>query len=199
MNIPEGQKGGVGRDAALRKEKQKSIKYACGVWIIYIIAAVVAAAAQFLNMQIAMVLVVIGVAGFLLILKLAADLSKLKDLQGVGQYQYDQIKQIAAEKEWMTLLVDVFIMKKNEQMTLWLTVVTGGNVYMYVPEQNLSSEEIEAEVAGLIGDENGKRRIYAYENFDEYEDMIRMLAANKPMKKEDDSKQVCEGILRDAR
>lgn len=192
------EKGAHGRAQFLYDEKRKVFNMARGAAILYAAGVMAAMFAKIaITQSIWSFLGLIGAILLAVAVKASMNAAKLKALKDVGQYEYEKIKAVTDEKEWMTLLADLFMKTADGDMTLWLTVVTGGNIYMYVPEQTMKSDEIEAAVIAMINDPQ-KRRIYAYESFDEFEDMIMMLAANRPMKKEDDSKEICDLLLKQA-
>lgn len=188
-------KGSRGRAEILRKAEQDFFRNACGFLVFCILAAGLITVKK-AQAQPILLLVWVFPAIFLVpVIKSSKALKALKTLQDVGNYEYEKLAESISEKEWLTLLTDLFIKTPKGYMTLWLTVIAGGNIYMYVPTQAMNKEEIEETVKNLISEKTETRRIYAYDSFDDFEDMIMMLAANKPMKKEDDSQKVCEQLL----
>lgn len=192
------EKGCRGRAEILRKAEQGFFRNACGFLVFCILAAGAITVKKAQTQPILLLVWILAAIFVIPVIQSSKARKVLMTLQDVGNYEYEKIREITSEKEWLTLLADLFIKTPKGYMTLWLTVIAGGNIYMYVPAQAMNTEEIEENVQAFIAEKAEKRRIYAYDSFDDFEDMIMMLAANRPMKKDDDSELVCKQLLKQA-
>lgn len=81
----------------------------------------------------------------------------------------------------MVLAADMVLASESGHMVLNMLVICNGNIYGYAPKQKKSREAIEAYLTNILmeADITHKKPV-VHENFEEFEEMIMMLAANEP-------------------
>lgn len=97
------------------------------------------------------------------------------------QDEYEKIAALTQGKKWMVLAADMVLASESGHMVLNMLVICNGNIYGYAPKQKKSREAIEAYLTNILmeADITHKKPV-VHENFEEFEEMIMMLAANEP-------------------
>ncbi len=95
--------------------------------------------------------------------------------------EYEKIAALTEGKPWMVLAADMVLASESGHMVLNMLVICNGNIYGYAPKQKKSREAIEAYLTNLLmeADITHKKPV-VHESFEEFEEMVMMLAANEP-------------------
>lgn len=97
------------------------------------------------------------------------------------QDEYEKIAALTEGKTWMILAADMVLASESGHMVLNMLVICNGNIYGYAPKQKKSREAIEAYLANLLMETDiSHKRPVVHESFEEFEEMVMMLAANEP-------------------
>ncbi len=97
------------------------------------------------------------------------------------QDEYEKIAALTEGKTWMVLAADMVLASESGHMVLNMLVICNGNIYGYAPKQKKSREAIEAYLANLLLETDiSHKRPVVHESFEEFEEMVMMLAANEP-------------------
>lgn len=100
--------------------------------------------------------------------------------------EYTKISEIVKGKLFIVLLSDLVLSSTKGEMMLNMAVIYNNNIYGYAPKQQHSVEEIEELLTELLTEENiSSKKPVVHENFDEFEEMILMLASNEPSSAQD--------------
>ena len=110
----------------------------------------------------------------------------LKDFNSCDRKEYDKIAEIAKGKLWIVLLSDLVLSSGTGDMMLNMAVIYNNHIYGYAPKQVKSVENIEALLENILAEENmTHRKPVVHDNFEEFEEMVMMLAANEPSSQQD--------------
>ena len=105
----------------------------------------------------------------------------VKEFTSCNQDEYTKISEIVKGKLFIVLLSDLVLSSTKGEMMLNMAVIYNNNIYGYAPKQQHSVEEIEELLTELLTEENiSSKKPVVHENFDEFEEMILMLASNEP-------------------
>ena len=86
----------------------------------------------------------------------------------------------------MVLLADLVLESTKGEMMLNMAVIYNNNIYGYAPKQRQNVEAIEELLTEILTENNvSNKRPVVHENFEEFEEMIMMLAANEPSTQQD--------------
>lgn len=95
--------------------------------------------------------------------------------------EYEKIRSLTEGKSWIVLAADMVLASESGHMMLDMLVIYNGNVYGYAPAQKKSREAIEAYLTNILTEEDLiHKKPVVHENFEEFEEMVMMLAANEP-------------------
>lgn len=95
--------------------------------------------------------------------------------------EYEKIAALTEGKTWMVLAADMVLASESGHMVLNMLVICNGNIYGYAPKQKKSREAIEAYLTNLLMEVDiTHKKPVVHEDFEEFEEMIMMLAANEP-------------------
>lgn len=95
--------------------------------------------------------------------------------------EYEKIAALVEGKSWMVLAADMVLASESGHMILNMLVICNGNIYGYAPKQQKSREAIEAYLANLLMEADiTHKKPLVHERFEEFEEMVMMLAANEP-------------------
>lgn len=95
--------------------------------------------------------------------------------------EYEKIRSLTEGKSWIVLAADMVLASESGHMMLDMLVIYNGNVYGYTPAQKKSREAIEAYLTNILTEEDLiHKKPVVHENFEEFEEMVMMLAANEP-------------------
>ncbi|WP_405318843.1 hypothetical protein [Frisingicoccus sp.] len=110
----------------------------------------------------------------------------LKDFKSCDREEYDKIAEIVKGKLWMVLLSDLVLSSESGDMMLNMAIICNNNIYGYAPAQAKSVENIEALLTNILaeGDISHKKPV-VHNSFEEFEEMVMMLAANEPSATQD--------------
>ena len=125
------------------------------------------------------------IGGIVMVLPAAREvvqyISMLKFHSG-NKEEYETIETLVHGKDWLILLADMVVACETGHMVLNMAVLCNGNIYGYAPKQRTSIDGIEACLSEILSAENSYKRPVVHEAFQEFEEMIMMLAANEPSK-----------------
>lgn len=93
---------------------------------------------------------------------------------------YQRVVSQVDGKDWMLLLSDLVIASESGHMLLNMALICNGNIYGYAPKQKKEREKIEAYLRNILSEEESVKRVVIHEDFQEFEEMVMMLAANEP-------------------
>ena len=123
----------------------------------------------------------------------AAAVMLIPAFQGFKQYmrinefsscsidEYKKISEHVQGKLYMVLLADLVFTSRKGEMMLNMAVIYNNNIYGYAPKQRQSVEALEELLAEILSEDNiSAKRPVVHENFEDFEEMILMLAANEP-------------------
>ena len=95
--------------------------------------------------------------------------------------EYEKIRSLTEGKSWIVLAADMVLASESGHMMLDMLFIYNGNVYGYAPAQKKSREAIEAYLTNILTEEDLiHKKPVVHENFEEFEEMVMMLAANEP-------------------
>lgn len=95
--------------------------------------------------------------------------------------EYEKIAALVEGKSWMVLAADMVLASESGHMILNMLVICNGNIYGYAPKQQKNREAIEAYLANLLMEADiTHKKPLVHERFEEFEEMVMMLAANEP-------------------
>lgn len=152
---------------------------ALGLWVVFIGALLLIPAAIFDTRYNAFT-----VAAIVMVLPAARQAVQYFAMLGFHSGRRDEYEKIAAlveGKSWMVLAADMVLASESGHMVLDMLVICNGNIYGYAPKQKKSREAIEAYLSNILMEADmPHKKPVVHENFEEFEEMIMMLAANEP-------------------
>lgn len=152
---------------------------ALGLWVVFIGALLLLPAAIFGTRYNAFT-----VAAIVMVLPAARQAVQYFAMLGFHSGRRDEYEKIAAlveGKSWMVLAADMVLASESGHMVLDMLVICNGNIYGYAPKQKKSREAIEAYLTNILMEADmPHKKPVVHENFEEFEEMIMMLAANEP-------------------
>lgn len=106
---------------------------------------------------------------------------QIKDFNSCDRKEYDKIAEIVKGKLYMVLLSDLVLSSTSGDMMLNMAIIYNNNIYGYALKQAKSIENIEALLANALAEENiSNKKPVVHESFEDFEEMVMMLAANEP-------------------
>ena len=100
--------------------------------------------------------------------------------------EYKKISEIVQGKLFIVLLSDLVLSSTKGEMMLNMAVIYNNNIYGYAPKQHHSVEAIEELLTEILSEENTSlKKPVVHDDFDNFEEMIMMLAANEPSTQQD--------------
>ena len=110
----------------------------------------------------------------------------IKGFNSCPEHEYKKISDLVTGKLYIVLLSDLVLTGPTGDMMLNMAVIYNNNIYGYAPKQNHSAEDIEALLAQMLEEEHiSTKKPVVHNDFEEFEDMILLLAANEPSIQQD--------------
>ena len=110
----------------------------------------------------------------------------IKEFSSCHVEEYKKISEHVQGKLYMVLLADLVLESTKGEMMLNMAVIYNNNIYGYAPKQRQNVEAIEELLTEILTENNvSNKRPVVHENFEEFEEMIMMLAANEPSTQQD--------------
>ena len=102
------------------------------------------------------------------------------------EHEYQIISDLVTGKLYIVLLSDLVLTGSSGDMMLNMAVIYNNNIYGYAPEQKTSVDQIEALLAQILEEAQiSTKKPVVHTDFQEFEDMIMLLAANEPSVQQD--------------
>ncbi len=102
------------------------------------------------------------------------------------EHEYKKISDLVTGKLYIVLLSDLVLTGSSGDMMLNMAVIYNNNIYGYAPEQKTSVDQIEALLAQILEEAQiSTKKPVVHTDFQEFEDMIMLLAANEPSVQQD--------------
>ena len=168
-------KGTYGYIDSLKRSKLAAI----GIWAIFIALLLIIPSiifkTRYNSFTIAAIVMVLPAA------RQVVQYLSLLPFHSGNREEYKKIRSLTEGKSWIVLAADMVLASESGHMMLDMLVIYNGNVYGYAPAQKKSREAIEAYLTNILTEEDLiHKKPVVHENFEEFEEMVMMLAANEP-------------------
>lgn len=106
---------------------------------------------------------------------------RVKELNSCPEEEYKKISAIVTGKLYMVLLADLIFDCPGGEKMLNMAIIYNNNIYGYAPKQTTEIEALEKMLADLLEEEKiSNKKPVIHDNFEDFEEMVMMLAANEP-------------------
>lgn len=106
--------------------------------------------------------------------------SELKPYSSCNPEYYAHCSEIVKDKLWMVLLSDLVLYGTQRKYGLDLAIIYNDNIYAYTSDSSINIEELEGDLTSLLeAIEIKNKKPIVHQSFDDFEDMLQMLAANE--------------------
>ena len=150
--------------------------------IIYIVFAAILLVISFVLMD--SILNGFSVAGIAMIIPAFQGFKQylsVKEFSSCSIEEYKKISEVVQGKLYIVLLSDLVFSSTKGEMMLNMAVIYNNNIYGYMPKQRQSIESMEELLKEILTEDNiSTKQPVVHDNFEEFEEMIMMLAANEP-------------------
>lgn len=110
----------------------------------------------------------------------------IKEFSSCSVDEYNKISEHVQGKLYMVLLSDLVFSSTKGEMMLNMAVIYNNNIYGYAPKQRQGVEILEELLTEILSEDNiSAKQPVVHETFEEFEEMIMMLAANEPSTQQD--------------
>ena len=110
----------------------------------------------------------------------------IRSFNSCSAEEFKKISEIVQGKLFIVLLSDLVLSSTKGEMMLNMAVIYNNNIYGYAPKQNHGVEEIENLLSEILSEEKvSLKKPVVHDNFNDFEEMIMMLAANEPSTQQD--------------
>lgn len=107
--------------------------------------------------------------------------TRLKAFESCPENEYKKISEIVTGKLYMVLLTDLILESPSGEKMLNMAVIYNNNIYGYANIPKTDIEVIEQMLAKMLSEENiSNKKPVIHDNFEDFEEMVMMLAANEP-------------------
>lgn len=109
--------------------------------------------------------------------------SRFKNFQSCPAEEYQKISELVTGKLYMVLLADLIFETSSGEKMLNMAVIYNNNIYGYAPCGTTDIEALEEMFTGLLEEaEISTKKPVIHTCFEDFEEMVTMLAANEPSK-----------------
>ena len=110
----------------------------------------------------------------------------MKEFNSCSLGEYTRISEIVKGKLYMVLLSDLVLSGTMGDVMLNMAIIYNNNIYGYAPKQNQELDKIEALLESILSEENiSAKKPVVHDKFEDFEEMVMMLAANEPSTQQD--------------
>ena len=111
----------------------------------------------------------------------AVQYFSMMGFHGGRRDEYEKIAALVEERPWIVLAADMVLASESGHMVLNMLVICNGNIYGYAPKQKKDREAIEACLTNILNEADmPRKKPVVHDDFEEFEEMVMMLAANEP-------------------